>query len=107
MHNIPARPVYARWDPRSQAITTRAGYIARHKDCPGAPHALSQTESASPGGPHGSWQVHYEIGGQQLIDYWFRCPPPVDVRPGAQQPRRGQAVPDDPQRYAVALGCTH
>jgi hypothetical protein len=27
-------PVYARWDARSQAIITRAGYIRRHKDCP-------------------------------------------------------------------------
>jgi len=60
-------PVYARWDARSQAIITGVGYIRRHKDCPGAPHAPSQTESASPG-PHGAWLVHYEIGGQQLTD---------------------------------------
>src|SRR5229473_6145453 len=45
-------PVYARWDARSQAIISQAGYIRRHHDCPGAPHALSQTESVSPGGPH-------------------------------------------------------
>jgi hypothetical protein len=64
-------PVYARWDARSQAIITRADYIKRHKDCPSGSHALSQTESASPGGPDGSWLVHYEIGGQQLTDYWF------------------------------------
>src|SRR5689334_10832730 len=38
-------PVYARWDPRSQAIITRADYIARHKDCPGGSDGLSQTES--------------------------------------------------------------
>ena len=30
-------PVYARWDARSQAIITRADYIRRHHDCPGAP----------------------------------------------------------------------
>src|SRR5947209_15051672 len=64
-------PVYARWDARSQAIISKAGYIQRHHDCPGPPHVLSQTESASPGGPHGTWLVHYEIGGQQLTDYWF------------------------------------
>jgi hypothetical protein len=61
---------YARWDARSQAVITRAGYIQRHKDCPSAPHTASLTESASPG-PHGAWLVHYEIGGQQLTDYWF------------------------------------
>src|SRR6516164_8800466 len=35
-------PVYARWDARSQAIITRADYIARHKDCTGGSPALSQ-----------------------------------------------------------------
>jgi hypothetical protein len=64
-------PVYARWDARSQAIITRADYIRRHKDCPGSSQVLSQTESVSPGGPHGAWLVRYEIGGQQLTDYWF------------------------------------
>jgi hypothetical protein len=63
-------PVYARWDARSQAIITGADYIRRHRDCPGAAHAPSVTESAGPG-PHGAWLVHYEIGGQQLTDYWF------------------------------------
>ena len=62
---------YARWDARSQAIITRADYIRRHKDCPSGSHTLSQTESVSPGGPDGAWLVHYEIGGQQLTDYWF------------------------------------
>jgi hypothetical protein len=46
-------PVYARWDTRSQAVITRAQYIERHKDCPGAPHTPSLTESATPG-PHGA-----------------------------------------------------
>jgi hypothetical protein len=64
-------PVYARWDARSQAITTRADYIRRHKDCPGGSQSLSQTESVSRGGPRGAWLVHYEIGGQQLTDSWF------------------------------------
>ena len=36
-------PVYARWDARSQAILARADYLRRHKDCPGASHALSQS----------------------------------------------------------------
>ena len=58
-------PVYARWDARSQAIIGEADYIQRHRQCPGA-HNSSRTEDDSPGGPHGTWLVHYEIGGQQL-----------------------------------------
>jgi len=46
-------PVYSRWDARSQAIIIRADYIKRHKDCPGGPQTLSQTESVSPGGRRG------------------------------------------------------
>ena len=62
-------PVYTRWDARSQAIITRADYIRRHRGCPSGSPALSETESASPGGPQGAWLVHYQIGGQQLTDY--------------------------------------
>src|SRR5258708_25556833 len=63
-------PVYDRWDARSRAIITRADYIRRHKDCPSGSGQLSQTEDASPGGPHGAWLVRYEIRGQQLTDQW-------------------------------------
>jgi hypothetical protein len=62
-------PVYTRWDARSQAVITRAGYIRRHQECPAGPQT-ARTESAGPG-PRGAWLVHYEIGGQQLTDYWF------------------------------------
>ena len=64
-------PVYARWDARSQAIITRADYIQRHKDCPAGSQVLCRTESVSPGGPQGAWLARYELGGQQLTDYWF------------------------------------
>jgi hypothetical protein len=99
-------PVYARWDARSQAIITRAGYIQRHKDCPGAPHAPSQTESAEPG-PHGAWLVHYQIGGQQLTDYWFYVHRRwvfdlVLSNPGAVKLYRMS-----PQQYVAAVGCSH
>ena len=61
--------VYARWDGRSQAIVSKADYVQRHRQCPGA-HNASRTEDDSPG-PDGAWVVHYEIGGQQLTDYRF------------------------------------
>jgi hypothetical protein len=100
-------PVYARWDARSQAIISRADYIRRHHDCPDAPHVASQTESVSRGGPHGAWLVHYEIGGQQLTDYWFYVHRRwvfdlVLSNPGAMKLYRMS-----PQRYADAVGCTH
>jgi hypothetical protein len=100
-------PVYARWDARSQAIITRGDYLRRHRDCPGGPQTLSQTESASPGGPDGAWLVHYQIGGQPLTDYWFY----IDHRwvfdlvlsnPGAVKLYRMT-----PQQYVAALGCAH
>jgi hypothetical protein len=99
-------PVYARWDARSQKIITRAGYIRRHRDCPSAPHAPSVTENASPG-PHGAWLVHYEIGGQQLTDYWFYVHRRwvfdlVLSNPGAVMLYRLS-----PSQYAAAIGCSH
>ena len=96
-------PVYARWDTRSRAIVSQAGYIRRHRDCP-SPHQASVTESAGPG-PRGAWLVHYEIGGQQLTDYWFyvRHRWVFDLvlsNPGAVALYRMS-----PQRYARAVGC--
>jgi hypothetical protein len=99
-------PVSARWDARSQAIITRADYIRRHKDCPNASHVASVTESASRG-PHGAWLVHYQIGGQQLTDYWFYVHRRwlfdlVLSNPGAVKLYRMS-----PQQYVTALGCAH
>jgi hypothetical protein len=67
---------------------------------------LSQTESASPG-PHGAWLVHYQIGGQQLTDYWFYVHHRwvfdlVLSNPGAVKLYRMS-----PQQYVAALGCNH
>ena len=62
-------PAYDRWDSRSQAVIPRAEYIRRHVECP-APQVTALVENATPG-PGGAWVVHYEIGGQQLTDYWF------------------------------------
>ncbi len=68
-HNIDG-PVWDRWDARSQAVITRAEYIRRHAECATAPQEPAHVESATPG-PHGAWLVRYEIGGQQLTDYWY------------------------------------
>jgi hypothetical protein len=63
-------PVWDRWDARSQAIISRAAYVRRHAECATAPQGPAHVEDAARG-PKGAWLVHYEIGGQQLTDYWF------------------------------------
>jgi hypothetical protein len=99
-------PVYARWDARSQAIITRAGYIRRHKDCPTGPQALSRTESVSRG-PRGAWLVHYQIGGQQLTDYWFYVHRRWVFDLVLSNPDAVKLYRMSPQQYAAALGCNH
>ena len=99
-------PVYARWDARSQAIIIRADYIRRHEDCPSGSHSLSQTESVSPG-PHGAWLVHYEIGGQQLTDYWFYVHRRWVFDLVLSNPDAVKLYRMTPQQYVAALGCNH
>src|SRR6516162_4318367 len=100
-------PVYARWDARSQAIITRADYIKRHKDCPSSSQTLSHTESVNPGGPHGTWLVHYEIGGQQLTDYWFYVHRRWVFDLVLSNPSAVRLYRMSPQRYVAFLGCAH
>jgi hypothetical protein len=100
-------PVYARWDARSQAIITRADYIKRHHDCPTGPPVLSHTEDVSPGGPHGAWPVHYEIGGQQLTDYWFYTHRRWVFDLVLSNPDAVRLYRMSPQQYVAALGCNH
>ena len=99
-------PVYARWDARSQAIIRRADYIRRHRDCPSGSPALSQTESVSPG-PHGAWLVHYEIGGQQLTDYWFYVRRRWVFDLVLSNPDAVRLYRMSPSQYVAALGCAH
>jgi len=100
-------PVYARWDASSQAIITRADYIARHKDCPGGSPALSQTESVSLGGPQGAWLVHYQIGGQQLTDYWFYTQRRWVFDLILSNPEAVKLYRMSQSQYVATLGCAH
>lgn len=99
-------PVYDRWDARSQAVISRSGYIGRHKDCPGAPHAASVTEGVRPG-PRGAWRVSYEIGGQQLTDYWFYVHRRWVFDLVLSNPDAVKLYRMSPARYASAVGCAH
>jgi hypothetical protein len=98
-------PVYDRWDARSQAVISRADYIRRHEECPAGPQTAQVEDAAA--GPGGAWLVHYEIGGQQLTDYWFYVHRrwvfdlPLS-NPGSVSLYRMTA-----QQYVKALGCAH
>ena len=70
-----------------------------------AQRPLSQTESASPGGPHGAWLVQYEIGGQQLTDYWFYVGRRWVFDLPLSNPASVKLYRMSPQQYVAALGC--
>jgi hypothetical protein len=99
-------PVYARWDARSQAIITKAEYVRRHEQCPSAPQAAAQVESASPG-PRGAWLVDYEIGGQRLTDYWFYVHRRWVFDLVLSNPSSVRLYRMSPQQYVAAIGCSH
>jgi len=99
-------PVYARWDARSQTIIARADYIRRHQECPAGPQT-ARTESASPGGPHGAWLVRYEIGGQQLTDYWFYAHRRWAFDLVLSNPQSVRLYRMPVRQYLSFLGCVH
>jgi len=99
-------PVYARWDARSQAIISEADYIRRHKDCPASPQPPARTETATPGA-HGAWVVRYEIGGQQLTDYWFYVHRRWVFDLVLSNPDAVRLYRMSLQQFVAAVGCSH
>jgi len=99
-------PVYARWDARSQAIISEADYIRRHKDCPASPQPPARTETATPGS-HGAWMVSYEIGGQQLTDYWFYVHRRWVFDLVLSNPDAVRLYRMSLQQFVAAVGCSH
>ena len=98
-------PVWDRWDPRSQAIITRADYIQRHTECPDSPQSVT-VEDASPG-PGGAWIVDYETGGVQLHDYWFYEHGRWVFDLPLSNPDSVKLYKLTPQQYVAELGCAH
>jgi len=97
--------VYDRWDARSQAIISRAGYIRRHIACPTAPTGAPVRVESATRGPDGRWLVRYVVEGSQSVDTWFY----QDRRwmfdiilsnPGAAAEYRMPFA-----KYAAAVGC--
>jgi hypothetical protein len=66
---------------------------------------LSQTESASPGGPQGAWLVRYELGGQQLTDYWFYVSHRWLFDLVLSNPDAVRLYRMSPGQYIAAVGC--
>ena len=55
----------------------------------------------------GAWLVHYEIGGQQLTDYWFYVHRRWVFDLVLSNPDAVKLYRMSPQQYAAALGCNH
>src|SRR5260370_1349844 len=68
--NRPAPPQPIRRPARSPPALPRPGSTPPHAECAPSPQGPAHVEPATPG-PHGAWLVQYEIGGQQLTDYWY------------------------------------
>jgi hypothetical protein len=98
-------PAYDRWDARSQAVISRADYIRRHQECPLGPQT-ARVEDAERG-PHGAWLVHYEIGGQQLTDYWFYMHRRWVFDLLLSNPSSVSLYRMTAQQYVKTLGCAH
>ena len=96
--------VYARWDARSQTVITSADYVKRHKECPGG-GGLSRTEGVEPG-PGRASLVYYEIGGQQLTDYWFYIHGRWVFDLVLSNPDMVPMYRMSPQQYVAAVGCS-
>jgi len=62
-------------------------------------------ESGSPAG--GAWLVDYEIGGQQLTDYWFYVHRRWVFDLVLSNPDAVKLYRMSPQQYAAAVGCAH
>jgi hypothetical protein len=98
-------PVYARWDARSQSVITQADYVMRNQECRSGPQPPASTEAAAPG-PHGAWIVSYEIGGQQLTDYWFYVHGRWVFDLVLSNPDMVPMYRMSPQQYVAAVGCS-
>ena len=76
------------------------------KACPGSPQPPARTETAAPGS-HGAWLVRYEIGGQQLTDYWFYFHRRWVFDLVLSNPDAVGLYRMSAQQYVAAVGCSH
>lgn len=96
--------VYDRWDARSQAIISRAGYIQRHTLCAPATHMTAQVETAARG-RGGAWLVTYRIGGVTDVDTWYYVHHRWVFDIVASNPSAARQYGMPFARYARAVGC--
>lgn len=61
-------------------------------------------EDAAPG-PNGAWLVHYEIGGQQLTDYWFYVAQRWEFDLPLSNPDAARLYRLSFAKYAADVGC--
>jgi hypothetical protein len=72
---------------------------------PQRPAAACQHGRRRPG-PHGAWIVSYEIGGQQLTDYWFYVNRRWVFDLVLSNPDMVPMYRMTSQQYVAAIGCS-
>lgn len=97
--------VYDRWDPRSQALISRAEYIRRHRLCAPATHATAVVTGARRG-PAGTWLVSYRISGSTLTDTWYYVRHRWLFDIVASNPDAARLYHLPFARYVAAVGCS-
>ncbi len=98
--------VYDRWDPRSQAIISRAEYIQRHQECQTAPLGAPVRVEDATRGTGGRWLVGYAIDGVQHVDTWFYLGRRWVFDIVLSNPDAARAYRLPFAGYAAAVGCT-
>ena len=96
--------VYGRWDAGSRSIITEAAYVRRHQECPNDPKTPVDTWAVSRG-PGGAWLVHYSVGGQQLIDWWYYVDGRFVFDLARSNPSAVALYRAPPARYLQLAGC--
>ena len=87
--------------PSSPRPTTSCGIRSA-----GAAAAACQHGEPPAPGPDGAWIVSYEIGGQQLTDYWFYVHGRWGFDLVLSNPDMVPMYRMSPQQYVAAVGCS-
>ena len=97
-------PVWDLFDPRSQAIITRADYVDRHQHCPRPGFAPRITGIST--GPNGYEIVNETLSGTVLHDYWHLVGGQWRFNLARSNPSAVTLYREPRAKYFADLGCT-
>ena len=91
------------------SLTATARHAPRgpHQECPGRFGSTFADRKCQSGRPAGAWLARYEIGGQQLTDYWFYVGHRWVVDLVLSNPDAARLYRMSPSRYAAAVRCAY